>query len=320
MPICFELSRGCSVGCWFCGLQAPQLKAVFPHTRQNKKLWYDVLQISHDLLGTAATNASLYWATEPFDNPDYELFCLDFHAVFGVFPQTTTALALADIKRTRSFIRLSQKNGCKLNRFSVNSIEDLHSLHEHYSAFELAQVELVLQNRGSLQNKARSGRLLTSRSDNLQTETISCCTGFLVNMVRKRVYLISPCPASAKYPKGYITFAEGAFQSADEFSALLQEMMDSHMANSFSSSDPVVLTDGIRCQSENKKTVFRSSRKDMIFQHDDDYPGFVDFLNNQNAGTIVHHYLETRVMDPAITFNVLNTLLNDGILHTGIQQ
>jgi len=123
----------------------------------------------------------------------------------------------------------SQENGCQLNRFSVSRLKDLHSLHTQFTAEELAQVELVLLNPGSLQQKANAGRLLKDSETNDKTDTISCCSGFLVNMVNKTVRMISPCPADKKYPNGYITFAEGFFHDAADFNKLLKEMIQTNM-------------------------------------------------------------------------------------------
>ncbi len=41
--VSFELSKGCSVNCWFCGLGASKLEGVFSYTAENAELWCGVL-------------------------------------------------------------------------------------------------------------------------------------------------------------------------------------------------------------------------------------------------------------------------------------
>ena len=46
-PFSIELNQGCSVGCWFCGVDAPQLGDIFSYTDENKFLWRDLLRSLH---------------------------------------------------------------------------------------------------------------------------------------------------------------------------------------------------------------------------------------------------------------------------------
>ena len=101
-PVAFELSSGCSVGCWFCASAAQRLSGVFEYGKKNSKLWGQILELTFDLLGPAAGTGICYYGTEPFDNPDYERFCDDFHTILGQFPQTTIAAPLRDPECTRS--------------------------------------------------------------------------------------------------------------------------------------------------------------------------------------------------------------------------
>jgi hypothetical protein len=68
-------------------------------------LFREVLTNLHRYTGQrAGAWEFLYWATDPFDNPDWESFCLDFCDVFGRFPLTTTAQAMRDPARTHAFM------------------------------------------------------------------------------------------------------------------------------------------------------------------------------------------------------------------------
>ena len=66
-PVVFEISQGCSVGCWFCGVAAQKLKENFEYTPENAALWQGVLKGTYQLLGPAAGKGFCYWASDPLD-------------------------------------------------------------------------------------------------------------------------------------------------------------------------------------------------------------------------------------------------------------
>lgn len=235
-PVAFELSRGCSVGCWFCALSAPRLEDVFAYTPTNARLWRDTLKVVKDVIGPAAGGGACFWATDPLDNPDYEKFCGDFQAILGLFPQTTTAQPLKDPARTRALLQLSLEQRNPLNRFSILSLKMLDRLHVEFSAEELVLVDLVLQNKeGTGVIKVEAGRV----RDRLKQSTIpnhhsmqgttACLSGFLINMVERQVKLISPCPASDRWPQGYMVFDEDIFTTGRDLKRLLERMIAKHM-------------------------------------------------------------------------------------------
>ncbi len=218
-PAAFELARGCSVGCWFCGVSAPKLTDLWRATPENLSLWREVLEAVGEVCGPAAGHSFLYWATDPLDNPDYELFCLVFRELFGSFPQTTTALALKDVERTRALLKLSDS---PVDRFSVLTLKQLLQIHEQFTPEELFRVELVLQNKESIGERSAAGKAL-SRLDpeTAHATTIACVTGFLFNMPDRRVRLVSPCPSSEEWPDGYRVYAEATFADAAELRTIL---------------------------------------------------------------------------------------------------
>jgi radical SAM family RiPP maturation amino acid epimerase len=241
-PVSFELTRGCSVGCWFCGISAPRMSDNFEYTPENAARWRDVLHTMGAIIGESARWGFCYWATDPMDNPNYENFCLDFYNELGVFPQTTTALALKNPERTRALLRLSEEKGTAVNRFSVLSLQQLQRIHSLFSAEELLKVECIPQNNEGPLPKARAGdaeaRLGQSSKKsgrqlvNDQPGTIACVSGFLFNMVDRVVKLITPCASSAKWPLGYWILEEGAFQNADDLGQLINGMIGRHMYES----------------------------------------------------------------------------------------
>jgi len=237
----YELSDGCTVGCWFCGISADRFKA-FAKYDEVHALWRGVLQVGVDLFGQATQTGFCYWATDPSDNPDYDKFILDHYEVTGALPQTTTAAPLKDVALTRRIMALFGKYRSVTNRFSVINLKMLERVHETFSADELMGVELVLQNRESLTTKASAGRaaeykakqVAAGRSGKIAEiemdhSTIACVSGFLVNMVNKTVRLVSPTRAGERWPLGYRVYAEEKFSTPEEFRAVLNKMMDDWM-------------------------------------------------------------------------------------------
>jgi len=242
------------VGCWFCGVSAEEKKTDFLYTEENRRLWIAVLEALRERVGPAAGHGFMYWATDPLDNPDYEKFCVDFARICGRFPQTTTAQPQKHIDRVRALLKLSAEHGCSINRFSVLSIGTFRKIMAAFTPEELLHTELVLQNREgntmqSNSGRARGSRQLDKRADEQAMEsgwretpgTIACISGYLINMVRRTVKLITPCPSSDTWPNGYWVVDSATFGDAAEFAAVLDRMMERHMRTALRAGDRVRL-------------------------------------------------------------------------------
>lgn len=235
-----ELSKGCSVGCWFCGVSAPKLDGQFLYEPPNRRLFLDVLASLRKFTGEMAGRwGFLYWGTDPFDNPDYEKFCLDFQDVFGRFPTTTTAQPLRDEQRTRAFLQLAASRGPATVRFSVLTLRMLEKLFRDFTAEELARVDVIPINKGSVVRPSSSGRArehyLRKGGEPLEwartaaDTSISCVSGFLINLVDRTVKLITPCASSEKWPLGYYVYEERCFASGNDLREALDGMIARHM-------------------------------------------------------------------------------------------
>jgi len=230
--IAFELSEGCSVGCWFCGISAAKFRGHFPYA-PNQALWRGVLQATVEFFGPAAATGFCYWATDPADNPDYPDFIEDFYHATGALPQTTTAAPLKNVALTRRVLALHGRYRTVTNRFSILNRKLMRRVHDTFTADELMGVELVIQSRESVLHKAKAGR---ARSRDAAGEpapvdhsTIACVTGFLVNMPLGRVQLVTPTRAGETWPDGYWVLGERRFEDAAGFAAALQDLADAHM-------------------------------------------------------------------------------------------
>lgn len=249
LPFAAELSQGCSVGCWFCSLGAQRLEKTFAYTPENASLWKGVLHALNDIFGLAegGQQGLCYWGTDPLDNPDYERFLNDYRDRMGQLPQTTTAVAMRDVQRTRALLARYGREHGGLTRFSVLSLPQLKQIHEAFSPEELLLTQLVIQTKDSLAKKAIAGRVrerlfkYTPEQDKKRTEysdeqgTTSCVSGFLINMVKRHVQLISPCTATERWPLGHRVYGEGFFENEHDFRQLLESMIRRNMPESLSS-------------------------------------------------------------------------------------
>lgn len=324
-PMCFELSKGCSVGCWFCGVSAPKISDIFFHNEENAKLWRDVLSLMKQMLGSAAGSGFCYCATDPFDNPDYEKFLCDFQDILGVFPQTTTAQPLKNPVRTRSFLKLSLEKGCLLNRFSILSLKILNQLHEEFSPEELSFVELVLQNEESGIPKSNSGRARVRNKrkseknhevlDDSFSGTSACVSGFLFNMVDRSVKLISPCNSSDLWPLGYIVYDEGIFTNADDLKILLEKMIDKHMPLTVSLSERIRFRSDLKYESTPDGFQLSTRFLTLKFQNDPYLKQLGEIIHKgDKTAEEIARFLTVCGVSSIYTFQSLNVMFKNGVL------
>ena len=328
-PFCIELCNGCSVGCWFCGISAPKLGDIFHHTPENARLFAEIVTKMQLLFGEAAGRGFLYWATDPFDNPDYEKFMVDFHALTNVFPQTTTALALKDIARTRALLALSREKGGMLDRFSLLSLKQLERVHTEFTAEELLFVELITQNREGHQAKARAGRAMTDRSpsradtksypgNETAQGTIACVSGFLINPIHGSVKLISPCEADAEHPLGYIVFGEAEFRTGAEFAAAVDRLVETHMIETLRGHEPISIYDHFAIEPVAGGLRVRGKHRDFVMSGTSGLSALATALASGGtpAGVLIDAIASTSGTPPAEIMHALNLLLEHGVLDT----
>ena len=248
LPFAVELTRGCSLRCWFCGVSAQPLAEVPP---TDLAAWERMLGALGDAFGTSAARGVLYWATDPLDHPDYEAHAEAFRRLLGRFPNTTTAAPLADPARTRRLLAAARPRDYPYSvvRFSVVTRRRLEQIHAEFSAGEIADVELSPANRESILALAEVGharavarrrpdlaahernklRLSGTDPEGFAHRTVASVSGFLIEPVLGRVRLISPEPCSDRWPDGYVVFGEERFGSSEDFARAIDRLVSRHM-------------------------------------------------------------------------------------------
>ena len=238
-PFVVELSDGCSVGCPFCAAGAKRLQKVFRHTEENAKLFEDVLLAAKELLGDCIGSGGLYYATEPLDNPDLELFAEDFYRIGGMFPQFTTAVPLRNPERMHKILARVRTVPETIHRFSVHTLEDTRRILAEFTPLELLRTELLgeyeeapcfegFANAGKARANGK-GRTDADAGDKISVDSICCVTGFIVNMAAKTVRLITSVNASDRYPNGEILYEIADWETADDLKATMRRMIDTYM-------------------------------------------------------------------------------------------
>ncbi|MBT8340600.1 MAG: radical SAM family RiPP maturation amino acid epimerase [Desulfatitalea sp.] len=237
----FELSKGCSMSCAFCGFSSEKLSAVFDDTPENRRLWSQIVRDGYAMFGDAACGALCYYATEPYDNAHYLDFIKDYKMITGAVVCTATAAPLHDPAWLRRLIRFYREGPDPWPRISVLSLPILRKIHDTYSPDELRDVTLLLQMKNAPRMKAKSGRTRHYKNEHLgglkipkgaafiPQGSIACVSGFLVNMVDKTIKLVSPCYASNQWPHGYREFAKTTFEDAKSYRAAIEKMVETHM-------------------------------------------------------------------------------------------
>lgn len=228
-----ELADGCSVGCEFCGLEAGRLKSLFRYTDENAELFKGVLRKCHEIIGDAAGFGMLYFATEPLDNPDYEMFQEDYRKEFGAIPQITTAACDRDLERSRRLVRQIMEGGGFIHRFTIRSEEMARKVLDYFTAEELLYVELLPQypEAPGFVPYVKAGKLCegeeTQKSNN-DPGTIVCVDGFAINFVRKTITMFTPCHADSVHTKGISELPPVEFTDADDFAEKLNGLIEKY--------------------------------------------------------------------------------------------
>ncbi len=254
-----ELCDGCTVQCWFCSFGAQKLKKVLDYN-ENKDYFRSIVQTCADILGKEAAGlALLYYATEPYDNPNYIDYMKDFAAITGSIVCTSTAVC-ANKKWIDDLLAFYRPKNMPWPRLSVLSTRMLNKIHENHTPFELVNVNMLMQMKDSERGKVSGGRIFEEKGDMRQRDsedylldvvpqgTIACISGFYINLITKKIKLVSPCYTSKKWPYGYRVFDETSFETVEDFHSKIQDMIERNMPELPPDNMPLKLRDDLICK------------------------------------------------------------------------
>ena len=349
LPFTVELSHGCSVGCWFCGVSAEEFRGHHPATKENLAEWAAMLRVLKRQFGNFAQRGFLYWGTDPMDNPDYETFCDVFADETGRWPATTTALAGADLERTARLIRRGRERNTSCTRFSILSLRIMDRILQRFTPEDLYDVPLSPANKESIFGMANAGHALEraqrqpdrmerehrklqvlkevpavwysgkeQASVDIVHETICCVAGFLINLVKCSVELICPVKATLANTKGYWVMDAGEYRDAVEFDAVIQRMMDKHMVAALNGDERVTLHPAVE-YSGRPACLFKSRRGFRKVYASRRSPGvYGDAASMSDAADRKASDLRAGLIDKGHPEDevdlALNTLWDDGVL------
>jgi len=271
-----ELTRGCSGGCWFCNMAAPELNGLAPADERSLDEWRGIVRALKSRLGPAIRTGFLDGASDPFDHPAYEAFCRIVLDEANFFPPTSTAMSLRDPERTRRFFAEAMAAGCWSVRLTVRDQDEFDAVHETFSADELAHVQLnsftpessfVFSLAGRFRERylsdpefaERERRKLAFapwytvskdyRNDrNYPMDANTGVVGFSLNMVDRTVSLVAPRPSSDAFPLGFATLDWLAFGDCDEFAVAIDSLVKRWMPTRVLHNDVLALWPGLRSE------------------------------------------------------------------------
>lgn len=263
-PFSFELSGGCSVQCPFCGFAADRFRGSFRYTYENARLFREVVSAAFETAGKITASCPCYFATEPFDNPDYEKFLLEFKRITGEYPQTTTAVADRDPRRTEALINMLGEENLRKRaslRFSVRTVSQFNRITESFSPEKLAYVEILANNPESVNCLSGSGRAVT---DGIPKErkirySICCVAGMKVNLFDRTVEFIEPELPDKTNPLGYRVLEKRGFADGAEFRQICEELTEKYTCG--------ILTDDLQLCINRNVTVEKTAER-FIFAGD----------------------------------------------------
>lgn len=325
VPVVFELSLGCSVGCPFCALASQKLEKNFQATSENIALWTDVLKCCKEIIGSAAGEGVCYFASEPLDNPDYEKFIDIYRQIFGRTPQITTAIAMRNPERTRELIKPRADSTPIIHRFSILTLKTFRDIVNFFTPEELLYVELLGRHKESLMYSiTKAGRSFEqSNAANTETEilkTISCASGFIINMADKSIRLSTPCNADEKHPTGEIVIGKYYFSDIHDFKTLLLKIIADNMPLSIDMQKKLSFQKFYRYEETFEGfTLYGASKFAFKFQEPESHPFYRQVGAMIKSGKYTGREIAVQVNEAtgtefAVIFNFIRYLYNAGAL------
>lgn len=228
IPFAIELTQGCSGGCSFCGLSAPQLSDKGSDAKDLRAAFERLLKELHKHSGALGEYGVLYWASDPLDHRQYETYAELFAKEFGVWPGTTTALAETQLERVKQIIHSDAMERPWGLRCSMRSASAYRQLCQGLAVNERALLRLLPQYRQSGSVQALAGRAYQPEASDLQLQaggSIACMSGLLISLPQNEISLITPCRAEPLNRNGYRTLASTQAATSDELTDAAKKIL-----------------------------------------------------------------------------------------------
>ena len=327
----YELSEGCSVGCWFCSFATDKLSAVFDYdTGRDEAL--RILGHCIDMFGKEiAGNALPYYRTEPHDNPDYINFLQDFEKKTGEVLCTSTAVCgdIAWIRRLLAYYQREDKT-YHWPRLSILSLAMMDKVHDAFTPDELLSIELLVQSKDHFRPKVTGGRILAEHDGLRDSEhffdkrnvgmvpqgSIACVSGFDINLASRSVMLFSPCYVSAKWPYGFRVFALEKYEDAEHFPQVLNNIIERCMPLSPPGERKIKFRDDIVFRPTEEGFDLATPNQLHHFKGKQKCEPLGELINegDHTYDQLVAHLVQRHKKNPIILRMAIQQLFNDGFL------
>jgi len=331
----FELNAGCSVGCWFCSFATDKLAGTLDYPK-NKEEVMNIVRQCGEMFGKDLIKMTLpYYRTEPHDNPHYIDFLKDFEHETGSVLCTSTACC-NDTKWISDLIEFYQKREDGRvyfwPRLSILSPGMLKKVHSSFTPLELKDVEMLIQVKDSGLQKVTGGRILDEQAGLRGVEdfsgnreellkiipqgSISCVSGFCINLVEKTILVFSPCYTSEKWPHGFRVYGQTAYNDENDFGAAINELVQRCMVMSPPPDKPVRFRDDIIYRSTeagydlataNQLHHFKGKGKLAMI-------GKLIAEGNRTYDELTEHLVNEHGLNPIILRTVVQQLFDDGFI------
>jgi len=325
----FELSDGCSIGCWFCAFASNKLTGCLDYDN-HKNFFCNITTHIVNLFGKQAARFALpYYSSEPYDNPNYLNFMDEFKKVTGGVLLTTTA-ASHDIEWLSNLIEYYDRNGKLWPRISVLSEGALKKIHSSFNPKELFNIQFVMQMKEQSGNKITGGRIFddsswlsgydaesTIRDAIVSPGSVACISGFLINLVSRTIELVSPCYVSSKWPLGYRIHDKATFTDENDFPNIIQDMIDRNMHDFPSASHPLRFRDDLVYKSTEAGFDLISPHQIHHFTIEDTCSPLGDLIDQ---GTLTYEeiystLIENHNVNPIVLKAAILRLYNNGFIN-----
>lgn len=299
-PFTIELTQGCTVGCWFCGVDAEKFQKPVELSDSKKALFEEIIESFKTIAGEkAAQNGFLYWATDPLDHPEYEWFLNKFYEKLNYWPQTTTAQGMKHAERLRKMFAHTSDLNSFVQRFSMIRKKDLKEIREYFTPEELFLCEQIAQYDNEMSPKATAGRTrkiaLKKEKEgkkvgfkyNLEeTGSIACVSGFLLNMVDQSIKLITPCLASDRWPLGYRILGQDVLENG-KVEEIINRLLARSINENLDASDIIKIQRGIDVSTlEGNKLAFTKYGHTVLLHNIAKAETMAEILNGDNKTLI----------------------------------